>query len=275
MPDNTEQPSDGAASRDPWAPPQSRVPLDKKPGADGRPAGGTPQDARPPTAAPEGTRPPSVHDQQTVAAMPGVGTGPVPPPGFAAPESGQQPGTVPMPPVGPHGPGQAPPQYGYPTGQTPQYGYPGTQPQYGYPAGQAPQAPQYGYPGYPGYGQTWGGPQPANGMGVAALVLGIIATAAFCMLGLGIILGVLALIFGLIGRGRVRDGVADNGGVALAGVILGSVGIVVSAAFLGLTIWAANTDDDESDDRVYETVPTSLVVEAPRHTPLGSLSPKV
>ncbi|THA30466.1 DUF4190 domain-containing protein [Streptomyces sp. A1277] len=291
MPDNTEQPADGAAPRDPWAPPQTRVPLDKKSDAGRPPAGGAPEDARPPTdgapgttrpptdGAPGTTRPPTVHDQLTVTSMPGVGTGPVPPVGFTGPESGQQPGpagwpgpgTAPPPPVGPNGPGQAPPQYGYPGTQPSQYGYPGGQPsQYGYPAAQQP---QHGYPAYPGYGQTWGGPQPANGMGVASLVLGIIATVAFCMLGLGIVLGILALIFGLIGRGRVRDGAADNGGVALAGIILGSIGIVVSAAFLGLTIWAANTDDyDEDSGSDYEPAALSLVVEAPQHAPLGGIS---
>ncbi|THA68205.1 DUF4190 domain-containing protein [Streptomyces sp. A0958] len=254
------------------------MPLDKKPGAGGPRTGGTPDDARPPTGgAPEDTRPPAVHDQQTVTSMPGVGTGPVPPVGFAAPQTGQQPGppgpgTVPPPPVGPNGPGQVPPQYGYPGSRPPQYGYPGGQPpQYGYPT--APQQPQYGYPGYPGYGQTWGGPQPENGMGVASLVLGIIATVGFCLFGFGIVLGVLALIFGLIGRGRVRDGAADNGGVALAGVILGSIGIVVSAAFLGLTIWAANTDHyDEDSGSDYGPAAISLVVEAPQHTPLGNIS---
>lgn len=242
MSDNTEQPADGAAQRDPWAPPDNRVPLEK-----------TPEDARPP----------AVHDQPTVTSMPSAGTGPVPMAGFGdAPGLGQPPvhgdwygpGTVPPPPVGPNGPGQPPQQ---PVGQ---YGYPAPpqQPmgQYGYPAAQPPQ--YGGYPGYPGYVQNaWGGPAPANGLGVASLVLGIISVAGFCLYGLGIVLGVLALIFGLIGRGRAGRGEADNGGVALAGIILGSIGIVVSAAFLGFFIWALNNDgfDDDSD---YEYQPTSV-----------------
>ncbi|MCM2411384.1 DUF4190 domain-containing protein [Streptomyces sp. RKAG290] len=243
MSDNTEQPADGAAQRDPWAPPDNRVPLEKNT---------------------EDTRPPPVHDQQTVTSMPNAAPGPAPTVGFGdAPDAGQPsgpggwygPGTLPPPPVGPNGPGQPVPppvgQYGYPAGQPPQPGG-----HYGYPA---PQPPQYGgYPGYPGYGQNgWGGPQPANGLGIASMVLGIIAVAGFCMYGLGIILGVLALIFGLIGRGRVSRGEADNGGVALAGIILGSIGIVVSAAFLGFFIWAVTNDrfDDDSD---YEYQPTAV-----------------
>ncbi|MFG2406234.1 DUF4190 domain-containing protein [Streptomyces brevispora] len=273
MSDNTEQPADGAAPRDPWAPPDNRMPLEKNTGD---------------------TQPPAVHDQRTVTSVPtgetppapdaggqpAAGTGPAPTAGFGAPpDAGQQapgpgwygPGTVPPPPVGPNGPGQPTPppagQYGYPAPpEQPggQYGYP-EQPggQFGYPA---PQAPQYGgYPGYPGYGQNaWGGPQPANGLGIASMVLGIIAVAGFCMYGLGIILGALALIFGLIGRGRVSRGEADNGGMALAGIILGSIGIVVSAAFLGMVIWAATSDSfEEGSDSGYEPMSASLVVDSP------------
>lgn len=275
MSDNTEQPADGAAPRDPWAPPDNqgnpghpgnRVPLDKNT-----------EDSRPPTdGATGGGLPPTVHDQQTVTSMPSAGTGPLPTAGFGAPEAGQPSGTgaIPAPPVGPNGPGQpAPPAAG-------QYGYPAPPPQYGYPAAQAPQAqygypaaqPQYGdYPGYPGYAQAgWGGPQPANGMGIASLVLGIIAVAGFCLYGLGIILGVLALIFGILGRGRANRGEANNGGVALAGIILGSVGIVVSAAFLGFFVWAVTTDDfDESRAPVHTPVSVSVAADARQDVPLG------
>ncbi|MEV5605153.1 DUF4190 domain-containing protein [Streptomyces sp. NPDC052299] len=273
------------------------MPLGKKPGAGSpgpdAPAGAGPGDGIPADGISGGPRPPAVHDQRTVTSMPGPGTGPVPTPGAGTPQTGPAgwaaPGTpgahgaVSPPPVGPNGPGQAgppaqdgfpgaQPQYGYPGPQTPGYGCPGAQPsQFGYPAGQAP---QYGYPGYPGYGNPWGGPAPANGMGIAALVLGIIATAGFCMYGVGIILGVLALIFGIIGRGRAQRGEADNGGVALAGIILGSVGIVVSAAFLGFFIWLVTNDkfDDEDSGSDYEPAPVSLVAEAREQPPLGHFS---
>ncbi|MFF8915784.1 DUF4190 domain-containing protein [Streptomyces sp. NPDC015032] len=221
MSDNTEQPAGGPAPSDPWAPPDNRVPLDK-------PAGGP--------------RPPAVHDQPTVTSMPGVEPGPAPVtgPGFGAgaptgpvpgPVSGIGPGEVPPPPVAPNGPGQSfpPPagQYGYPAAPAPQYG---------------------GYPGYPGYGQTpWGGPAPANGLGIAAMVLGIIAVAGFCFWGLGVVLGVLALIFGIIGRGRAGRNEATNGGMALAGIILGSIGIVISGAFLALMIWGVASGEFEED----------------------------
>ncbi|MEU0135496.1 DUF4190 domain-containing protein [Streptomyces sp. NPDC006296] len=231
MSDNTQQPGGGGAPRDPWAPPDRGVELGKQP-AD--------------------AAPPAVHDQPTVTSMPGAdsGTGPIPgPPGGFGP---QQP---PAPPVGPNGPGQQDP-YGYPAAPA--------APAYGYPA--APPAPSasYGYPGYPGYaGQAPWGPAPANGLGIAALVLGIIAVVGFCMWGMGIILGVLALIFGIIGRGRAKRGEATNGGMALAGIILGSVSIVISAVFLGFLIWAVANDESGSDD-YYDPYATSLVVGATR-----------
>jgi hypothetical protein len=89
-------------------------------------------------------------------------------------------------------------------------------------------------------------------MGTTAMVLGIIAVAGFCMYGLGVILGILALIFGIIGLKKVGRGEATNRGMALAGVVLGAIGTLVSAVFLGFIIWAISQDstsfEDSSDD---------------------------
>ncbi|MEV7295589.1 DUF4190 domain-containing protein [Streptomyces microflavus] len=225
MSDNTEQPGGGAAPRDPWAPPDSRVELGK-------------QDAAPP--------PPAVHSQPTVTSMPSAGppadsTGPIPAPGGFGPA----PSAVPPPPTGPVGPGQAPP----PTGH------------YGYPA--PPAQPYGGYPGYDPYGgqQPWG-PQPSNGLGTAALVLGIISVVGFCMYGVNIVLGILALIFGIIGLGRAKRGEATNRGMAIAGIITGSIGIVIGSVLLGFIIWAIANDGSNFEES-YDDDPfaTSLVVE--------------
>ncbi|MER6117648.1 DUF4190 domain-containing protein [Streptomyces sp. NPDC001743] len=256
MSDNSERPADeGAAPRDPWAPPEARVPLEKNTA-----------DTRPQTDAGAGQAgPPPVHDQQTVTSMPNAGTGPIPTAGFGPPDQGQpagpwqDPGSVPPPPVGPHGPGQpAPPPLG-------QYGYPGPQQsQYGYPA-----APGQQYGGYPGYGgqPAWGA-GPANGMGTAAMVMGILAVCLFCVYGIpSLVLGTLALIFGIIGRKRAARGEADNAGQALAGVILGSIGIVIGVVIIGGLIWLFASHADEFDDvDTYDgdTYGTSLFVEDAR-----------
>ncbi|MGW0934800.1 DUF4190 domain-containing protein [Streptomyces sp. NPDC002666] len=254
MSDSSERPADGSAPRDPWAPPDAKVPLDKNTG-----------DTRPQTDAGTGhPGPPPVHDQQTVTSMPNSGTGPIPTAGFGPPGQGQpagpwqDPGTVPPPPVGPNGPGQAAPP---PAGQ---YGYPAP-PQYGYPV---PPAPQYG--GYPGYGgqPAWGA-GPSNGMGTASMVLGILAVCLFCIYGIpSLILGTLALIFGIIGRKRASRGEADNAGQALAGLILGSIGIAIGVIIIGGLIWLFATHADEfDDDTTYSddnTYGTSLVIEDAR-----------
>ncbi|MCY0930569.1 DUF4190 domain-containing protein [Streptomyces sp. H27-H1] len=201
-------------SRDPWAPPeQPAVDLGKQQGGRGAPGA------------------PGVHDQQTVAGMPGGGI----------PQAGPPAGQGPAPAHGPQ-PGQSP-AYGYPAQPDPAgYGYPAP------PA--APQAPYGGYPayqGYPGYPGNGGYPPHApksNGFGVTALVLGIIAVVS-CYLGL--LFGVPAVIFGVLARGKAKRGEADNEGMALAGIITGAVGIVISCLFIAIAIVAVMADDGGSD----------------------------
>ena len=87
------------------------------------------------------------------------------------------------------------------------------------PYGQAPYVGGYGVP-------TPFGQAPQNGLGTAALVLGIIGV-LFCWNPLGFILGVLAIIFGSIGRGRAKRGQATNQSSATAGLVLGVVAVAL------------------------------------------------
>ncbi|MDH6587603.1 hypothetical protein M2161_006709 [Streptomyces sp. SAI-133] len=165
---------------------------------------------------------PSVHDQPTMTSGPNDAYGfpppaaapPAPTPGYGYP--------VPPPPLGPEGPG-APVGYGYPS---------------------YPQGPQ-------GYG-GWAPPKPPqNGMGVAAMVLGILSCALFCMYGiLSLVLGVLAIIFGIKGRKRAELGEATNHGQAQAGFIMGIIGTILGIAvivLLAIGITAAINSEDDSD----------------------------
>ncbi|CAM5582578.1 DUF4190 domain-containing protein [Streptomyces xanthochromogenes] len=220
MSDNTQQPSGGQEPRDPWAPPERKVPLDK----------------------------PSVHDQQTVVSMPGTpteGQYPAPPQGApGAPAQGPFPGA----------PGQQAPGSGY-GGPTPPpapgQAAPGS---YGYPA--YPQQPGQGYPGYPGQQPVYGYPgftgmtAPQNGFGTAGMVLGIIGCVLlFCTIGIaGIVLGTLALIFGMLGKGRVARGEANNRGQSLAGITLGIISIVLGLALLVIVIATGSLDHPTSYD---------------------------
>ncbi|MCW2743752.1 MAG: hypothetical protein JWM48_302 [Mycobacterium sp.] len=148
------------------------------------------------------------------------------------PEGGQQPPSSGQDPYGQ----PQPPQYGQPQGFGQPGGYP-QQPDY-------PQQPGYPPQGYPQQGYGYGQP-PRNGFGIAALVLGILAL-IFCwtIVG-GILFGILAIIFGILGRGRARRGEASNGGLALAGLITGAVGLVLAVVFavVGVGLVASHSSD--------------------------------
>ncbi|MFJ8544237.1 DUF4190 domain-containing protein [Streptomyces sp. NPDC093586] len=246
------RPGTDRSGADPWAPP-----ADDAASAPGGPGGTLASNGPVPWSAP------SVHDQRTVTSMPAMGTqpppwaapgapapadaaaGPFAPPGATAPASGADPfappgaaapangaagpfaplaptppyagqdQAVPPPPIAPGGPGQVP--YGYPGGPGPG-GYAGPGP--------------HGHYGWPGTA-----PMPSNGMGTAGLVLGIVAAVVFCLWPLAIVLGVLGVVFGAIGRGKGRRGEATNPGQALAGVICGAVGIVLGIGFGALVLF--------------------------------------
>lgn len=104
------------------------------------------------------------------------------------------------------------------------------QPQQGQGYGQQGQG--YGQPqGQYGYGQ--GGMKPRNGLGVAALVLGILSIFTSVIF-IGALLGILAIILGFIGRGRAKRREATNGGVAVAGIITGILGLLITVALVAV-----------------------------------------
>jgi hypothetical protein len=142
---------------------------------------------------------------------------------FRSPEPGQPPhqdGASPESPrsapgYGAAAPGTAPGQYG-----AEQYG----STQYG--------SPQYGAPGH-GAAPYGSAPrrEPRNGLGIAALVLGILAllTGLFVV---GAAFGLAAIVLGILGRSRAKRGEATNGGMALAGIILGVLGLLLTVLVL-------------------------------------------
>lgn len=82
----------------------------------------------------------------------------------------------------------------------------------------------------PGYGY----PRTRNGFGIAALVLGLFALLLSWTIIGGILLGLLALIFGFLGRGRAKRGEATNGGMSIAGVVLGIIGILIAVGLVAI-----------------------------------------
>jgi len=108
-----------------------------------------------------------------------------------------------------------------------------------------PPPPQWGaYPGsypppppqpYSGYAPP--PVAPKNGLGIAALVVAIIAL--FTGVG-GIILGVVAVILGVMGYQRAKRGEATNGGVAIAGIVLGILSIIEAIVVIVFIVWGFN-----------------------------------
>ena len=77
-------------------------------------------------------------------------------------------------------------------------------------------------------------PPRTDGLGIAALIVAILGLVFCWSVVRGIVLGVVAVILGFVGRGRVKSGEASNGGVALAGIVLGALAVVVSLTFIAI-----------------------------------------
>jgi len=160
--------------------------------------------------------------------------------------------------------------YGQPTSGQPAYGQPTSgqpygQPQYGQPSYQDAQQPYgqpqyqdaqqpyqdpYGQPmpgqpygaapGYPGGAYATPGQGQNNTFGLISMIVGIISIPLVCCWILGVPASIAAIILGIVGRQKASNGEASNGGQALAGLICGGVGLLISVASLVLGI-VANT----------------------------------
>src|ERR1700704_2793700 len=116
-------------------------------------------------------------------------------------------------------------------------GYGQNQPPAGY--GQNPAGLGPGYGQGPGYGAPL--TRPRNGFGIAALVLGLLALVLSWTIIGGIVFGITALIFGLRGWARVKRGEATNGGLSVAGVILGLIGLLIAIGLIVFVVSILNS----------------------------------
>ncbi|MFB7254750.1 DUF4190 domain-containing protein [Streptomyces nojiriensis] len=94
--------------------------------------------------------------------------------------------------------------------------------------------------------------QRSNGFGITALVLGILAVVGCITSFFAIALGAAAVVFGALGRGKASRGEADNGGMALAGIILGSIGILLGAVMIAV-VFAGFMERGSVDDSPYDS----------------------
>lgn len=82
-----------------------------------------------------------------------------------------------------------------------------------------------------------------GGMATAALVLGILALITSWTVVGGVLLGLLAIIFGVIGLRRANRGLAVGRGRAITGIILGVLSIAIAAVLIAVGAAFFNSDE--------------------------------
>lgn len=99
-----------------------------------------------------------------------------------------------------------------------------------------PPPPGYAYPP-PGYG--YAPSRPWNGLAIAGFVLSLV-----WMYGVG---SILAIIFGHISRKQIREQHQQGGGLALAGLIIGYIGLAIGVLVIIFIVAAVNDPSFNTD----------------------------
>ncbi|WP_217168941.1 DUF4190 domain-containing protein [Streptomyces sp. AC512_CC834] len=92
------------------------------------------------------------------------------------------------------------------------------------------------------------GARRGNGMAIAALVLGILAVLLFWTVIGGVVLGLLALIFGIIGARRARGGRAPHRAMSVVAAVLGALGVIASVVIIAIGASILNSDEFKDFD---------------------------
>ncbi len=84
-------------------------------------------------------------------------------------------------------------------------------------------------------------PPKTSGKAITSLVTGIVSLPAVCCWPLGVILGILGIVFGILARKDIAAsaGQQKGAGMALAGIITGIVAIILIAVVLVLAATGA------------------------------------
>jgi hypothetical protein len=83
-------------------------------------------------------------------------------------------------------------------------------------------------------------PQQSNTQGVLALIFGILGLVlSLCCWPVGLLFDIAAGALGFVGLNRAKQGLASNRGMALAGVILGVVGLLIAIVLAILQVSGA------------------------------------
>ncbi|MDA8968572.1 GYF domain-containing protein [Akkermansiaceae bacterium] len=112
-------------------------------------------------------------------------------------------------------------------------------------AGSSPyETPATNPTGAPATTSPYASPPPTSGLAIAALVLGILAIISSCMY-VGILFGIPAVICGHMAMKSFRDPQLPKGGkgMAIAGLICGYLGSLISLVIIGFVVFAINSSD--------------------------------
>ncbi|WP_455352138.1 DUF4190 domain-containing protein [Streptomyces sp. SYSU K217416] len=87
------------------------------------------------------------------------------------------------------------------------------------------------------------GVKRSNGVAIAALVLGVAAILLFWTVFGGIVLGLVAVILGIVGARKARGGRAPHGKMAIIGAVLGALGLIASVVIIAIGASILNSDE--------------------------------
>ncbi|MTE11893.1 DUF4190 domain-containing protein [Nocardia aurantiaca] len=114
--------------------------------------------------------------------------------------------------------------------------------------GQYPSPAPGNYPP-PSGPQYWQESPQGKGMAITALVFGILGMLTFWTVLLtvvGVLCGVIAIILGVIAVVKARRGASGGFGMALAGAIMGGIGLI-GGCLIGLFVWIVFKDTGGTD----------------------------
>ena len=119
---------------------------------------------------------------------------------------------------------------------------------------QQPGMPMHAMPGH-GYAIP---KHPSNGLSVASMVTGIVSIVLSWTVIFSIPLGILAVIFGFVGKGK------GGKGMAIAGIITGAIGLLLTVIIL-IAAFSSGQSDVDIDTNSSSGVPESEITrDAPR-----------
>lgn len=91
-----------------------------------------------------------------------------------------------------------------------------------------------------------------NGMATASMVLGIISLALFWTVWLGLIVGVVAIILGVVAKNQIKadPSMAGSAGQAKGGLIMGIIGVVLAIVMIVIGLLFINAVEDQFENRL-------------------------